>query len=121
MIFTVLFVGGCLLLGMILAILLDQGLRGEAYFRSLFLFPMAISFIVTGVVWRWLMNPAAGSRMSGFNLLFDNMGLGFSDEPVAYDPQLGHCRDRHSGDVADDRLYNGALSGRSARSSGFAA
>jgi glucose/mannose transport system permease protein len=76
-IFTVLFVGGCLLLGMILAILLDQGLRGESFFRSLFLFPMAISFIVTGVVWRWLMNPAMGSRMSGLNLLFDSLGLDF--------------------------------------------
>ncbi len=76
-IFTVLFVGGCLLMGMLLAILLDQGLRGESFFRSLFLFPMAISFIVTGVVWRWLMNPAMGSRMSGLNLLFDKMGLDF--------------------------------------------
>jgi glucose/mannose transport system permease protein len=76
-IFTVLFVGGCLLMGMVLAILLDQGLRGESFFRSLFLFPMAISFIVTGVVWRWLMNPAMGSRMSGLNLLFDKMGLDF--------------------------------------------
>jgi glucose/mannose transport system permease protein len=38
---------------------------------------MAISFIVTGVVWRWLMNPAMGSRMSGLNLLFDQMGLDF--------------------------------------------
>jgi glucose/mannose transport system permease protein len=38
---------------------------------------MAISFIVTGVVWRWLMNPALGSRMSGFNLLFDSLGLDF--------------------------------------------
>ncbi len=74
-IFTTLFVGGCLLLGLILAILLDQGLRGESFFRSLFLFPMAISFIVTGVVWRWLMNPAMGSRMSGLNLLFDSVGL----------------------------------------------
>jgi glucose/mannose transport system permease protein len=36
---------------------------------------MAISYIVTGVVWRWLMNPAMGSRMSGFNLLFANIGL----------------------------------------------
>jgi len=77
LIFTALFVGGCLLLGLFLAILLDQGLRGEAFFRSLFLFPMAISFIVTGVVWRWLMNPAQGSRMSGLNLLFDNLGLDF--------------------------------------------
>lgn len=76
-IFTVLFVGGSLLLGLGLAILLDQGLRGESFFRSLFLFPMAISFIVTGVVWRWLMNPAQGGRISGLNLLFDNMGLDF--------------------------------------------
>jgi glucose/mannose transport system permease protein len=76
-IFTVLFVGGSLLLGLGLAILLDQGLRGESFFRSLFLFPMAISFIVTGVVWRWLMNPAQGSRISGLNLLFDQMGLDF--------------------------------------------
>ena len=76
-IFTMLFVGGCLFLGLILAILLDQGLRGENFFRSLFIFPMAISFIVTGVVWRWLMNPAMGSRMSGLNLLFSQMGLDF--------------------------------------------
>ncbi len=77
LVFTVLFVGGCLFLGVGLAILLDQGLRGESFFRSLFLFPMAISFIVTGVVWRWLMNPAMGSRMSGLNLLFDSLGLDF--------------------------------------------
>jgi glucose/mannose transport system permease protein len=74
---TVLFVAGCLLVGLLLAILLDQGLRGEGFFRSLFLFPMAISFIVTGVVWRWLMNPAQGARLSGLNLLFDNLRLDF--------------------------------------------
>lgn len=76
-IFTVIFVTGSILLGLLLAILLDQGLRGESFFRSLFLFPMAISFIVTGVVWRWLMNPAQGARISGLNLLFDNIGLDF--------------------------------------------
>lgn len=76
-IFTVLFVGGCLIIGLGTAILLDQGLRGENFFRSLYLFPMAISFIVAGVVWRWLMNPAGGSRMSGLNLLFSNLGLDF--------------------------------------------
>ena len=74
-IFTVVFVAGSLILGFLLAVMLDQGLRGEGFFRSLFLFPMAISYIVTGVVWRWLMNPAMGSRMSGFNLLFTYMGL----------------------------------------------
>lgn len=77
LIFTITFVGGSLLLGLALALLLDQGLKGEGFFRSVYLFPMAISFIVTGVVWRWLMNPAAGSRASGFNLLFKNLGLEF--------------------------------------------
>lgn len=77
LIFTFIFVAGSLILGLVLAVLLDQNLPGEAIFRGLFLFPMAISFIVTGVVWRWLMNPAMGDRMSGFNLLFSKLGLDF--------------------------------------------
>lgn len=89
LIFTVLFVGGSLLVGLGLAVLLDQGLRGESFFRSLFLFPMAISFIVTGVVWRWLMNPATGSRISGLNLLFDNLGLDFLISRWHTTPQWG--------------------------------
>ncbi|HEX8684561.1 MAG TPA: sugar ABC transporter permease [Ardenticatenaceae bacterium] len=88
-IFTVLFVGGSLLLGLTLAILLDQRLSGESFFRSLFLFPMAISFIVTGVVWRWLMNPAPGSRMTGLNLLFDRLGLDFLINQWHATPQWG--------------------------------
>lgn len=75
LIFTGVFVIGSMLLGFLLAVMLDQGLKGEGFFRSLFLFPMAISYIVTGVVWRWLMNPATGSRTSGLNLLFSNIGL----------------------------------------------
>ena len=77
LIFTTIFVLGCLILGLLTALLLDQGLKGESFFRSLFIFPMAISYIVTGVVWRWLMNPAQGSRISGLNLLFDKLGLDF--------------------------------------------
>ena len=77
-IFTLVFVIGSLLIGLTLAILLDQHLPGESFFRALFLFPMAISFIVTGVVWRWMLNPAMGAdRISGLNLLFEQMGLGF--------------------------------------------
>jgi glucose/mannose transport system permease protein len=77
LIFTVIFVFGSLVLGLLLALLLDTGLRGEGIFRSIFLFPMAISYIFTGVVWRWLMNPATGTRISGLNLLFDKLGLDF--------------------------------------------
>ena len=76
-VFTVGFILGCLLLGLGLAILLDQKLKGESLFRSIFLFPMSISFIASGVVWAWLMNPATGSRTTGLNLLFQSLGLDF--------------------------------------------
>lgn len=75
-IFTGLFLVACLVIGLILAILLDQLRKGEGFFRSIYLFPMAISFIVTGVVWRWLLNPATTpDRLSGINLLFHQAGL----------------------------------------------
>ncbi len=76
-IFTVLFLIFSLLIGLMLAILLDQHIKGENLFRSIFLFPMAISFIVTGVIWRWLMNSATGTRISGINLIFQSLGLDF--------------------------------------------
>jgi glucose/mannose transport system permease protein len=50
---------------------------------------MAISYIVTGVVWRWLMNPATGSRISGINLIFDNLGLDFLISRWFTTPQWG--------------------------------
>jgi glucose/mannose transport system permease protein len=73
--FTVGFILGCLILGLGLAILLDQKLKGEALFRGIFLFPMSISFIASGVVWGWLMNPATGNRITGINLIFQSLGL----------------------------------------------
>ena len=47
--FTVLFIAVCLAVGILLAILLDQKIKGESVFRTIFLFPMALSFVVTGV------------------------------------------------------------------------
>lgn len=76
-VFTVGFIFGCLIIGLGLAILLDQRLKGEAIFRGIFLFPMSISFIASGVVWAWLMSPATGDRTTGINLLFHNMHLDF--------------------------------------------
>jgi glucose/mannose transport system permease protein len=76
-VFTVGFILSCLLIGLGLAILLDQKLKGEALFRGIFLFPMSISFIASGVVWGWLMNPATGTRITGINLLFQKLGLDF--------------------------------------------
>lgn len=76
-VFTVGFIAGCLIIGLGLAILLDQRLRGEAIFRGIFLFPMAVSFIASGVVWGWLMNPATGTRTAGLNLIFTALHLDF--------------------------------------------
>lgn len=73
--FTVGFIIGCLVIGLGLAILLDQKLKGEALFRGIFIFPMSISFIASGVVWGWLMNPATGNRITGINLIFQTLGL----------------------------------------------
>jgi glucose/mannose transport system permease protein len=53
-IFTLGFLLGCLVLGLLLAILLDQHISGETFFRNVYLFPMALSFVVTGTIWRWL-------------------------------------------------------------------
>jgi glucose/mannose transport system permease protein len=89
--FTVLFLLACLAVGFFLAVLLDQRIKGEAIFRSIFLFPMAISFIVTGVVWRWLLNPGTlQTGSSGVNLLFQKMGLGFLRWGWFTDPTIWH-------------------------------
>ncbi|MBN2045905.1 MAG: sugar ABC transporter permease [Anaerolineales bacterium] len=58
--FTIFFIIGCISLGLTFAILLDQGVRFEGFFRLIFLYPMSLSFIVTGTVWRWLFNPGGG-------------------------------------------------------------
>jgi glucose/mannose transport system permease protein len=47
-------------LGLLLAILLDQRVRGENALRTIFLYPLAVSFVVTGTVWSWLLNPGLG-------------------------------------------------------------
>jgi glucose/mannose transport system permease protein len=47
-------------LGLAFAILIDQKIRAESAFRSIFLYPMALSLIVTGTAWKWLLDPGVG-------------------------------------------------------------
>jgi glucose/mannose transport system permease protein len=56
------FVGGATALGLFLAILIDQKIRAENLFRTIFLYPMALSFVVTGTVWAWILNPTIGAE-----------------------------------------------------------
>ncbi|NUO55543.1 MAG: sugar ABC transporter permease [Hamadaea sp.] len=76
-IFTLVFMLGSLLLGLFMALLLDKGVWGEGFLRAVFLFPMAISFIATGIIWRWLLNSDSGEGTTGINKLFDVVGLDF--------------------------------------------
>ncbi|WP_287439968.1 sugar ABC transporter permease [Reinekea sp.] len=63
-IFAVLYIGICTLLGLSLAILLDQKIRGEGILRPIYLYPMALSFIVTGTAWKWILDPGIGLENS---------------------------------------------------------
>ncbi|WP_189438745.1 carbohydrate ABC transporter permease [Pseudovibrio japonicus] len=59
-IFAILYIGICCALGLLLAILLDQKIRAEGFIRNIYLYPMALSFIVTGVAWKWILDPGIG-------------------------------------------------------------
>jgi glucose/mannose transport system permease protein len=59
-IFSTLFIFITTLIGVVLAILLDQNVRYEGVLRNVYLYPMAISFIVTGTAWKWIFNPGFG-------------------------------------------------------------
>ena len=59
-VFLILFILIALVLGLLLAIFLDQKIRVEGAIRTIYLYPMAISFIVTGTAWKWILNPGLG-------------------------------------------------------------
>lgn len=89
-VFTTLFLLGAIVVGFFAALLLDQRVKGEAFFRSVFLFPMAISFIVTGIAWQWLFNP-----QTGINLLLKAIGYPgpvprwFTDPTILFGVKVG--------------------------------
>jgi glucose/mannose transport system permease protein len=62
-----------MLIGLILAILLDQKIKGEGIFRTIYLLPFALSFVVTAALWAWMYSPRDGM----INVLLDTLGLGF--------------------------------------------
>ncbi|WP_182915801.1 carbohydrate ABC transporter permease [Massilia cavernae] len=75
-IFGGLFIAFCLAAGLLMAIFLDQKIRAEGALRAIYLYPMALSFIVTGAAWKWILNPSLGMenlvRGWGFeNFTFD--------------------------------------------------
>jgi len=68
-VFSAFYVVCAMFIGLMLAILIDQKVKGESVWRTFFLYPLAVSFIVTGTVWGWLYNPT-----SGFQFLVNSLG-----------------------------------------------
>jgi glucose/mannose transport system permease protein len=89
LIFTVVFMVGALLMGVLWAVLLERGARGEGVFRAIYLFPMAVSFVASGVVWRWLMNSGTGDNAGGINKIFGDLHLGFLENSWWTNPKWG--------------------------------
>jgi len=72
LVFGALFLVGCLVLGFLLAVFIDQRVRAEGVFRTIYLYPYALSFIVTGLIWQWFLNPTLGLQKIGRDLGFEN-------------------------------------------------
>lgn len=84
--FGVIFVIACLLLGFFLAVFIDQKVRGEGIFRTIFLYPYAMSFVATGLVWQWMLNPGLGLQEAVRQLGFPNFEFDWiiSQDKVMY-------------------------------------
>lgn len=67
-VYGVLFVLACLLLGFLLALLIDRQVAGQGVLRAVFLYPYAMSFIASGAVWAWMLNPIQGVEAVGHAL-----------------------------------------------------
>jgi glucose/mannose transport system permease protein len=77
-IFSVLYVIGTMAVGLILAILIDQRVRAESVWRTIYLYPLAVSFVVTGTVWSWLYSPTSGIEFLVRALGFENFSFAWT-------------------------------------------
>lgn len=78
--FSGFYVLGALLVGLFLAILIDQRVRAESAWRTIFLYPLAVSFIVTGTVWSWLYSPGAGIEFLVRNLGWEQFSFALTTD-----------------------------------------
>jgi glucose/mannose transport system permease protein len=80
-IFGGLFILVCLVIGLLMAVLLDQKIRAEGALRTIYLYPMALSFIVTGTAWKWMLNPDLGLQKLMNDLGFHNFTFDWLVDP----------------------------------------
>jgi glucose/mannose transport system permease protein len=80
-VFGVLFIGISMILGLLLAIFLDQKIRAEGALRTIYLYPMALSLIVTGTAWKWMLNPGLGIEAMVRGWGFENFRFDWITDP----------------------------------------
>ena len=73
--YGLLFIGLCMVIGLLLAVFIDQKVRGEGLLRTVFLYPYAMSFVATGLVWQWLLNPELGLQNAVQTMGFDGVQI----------------------------------------------
>jgi glucose/mannose transport system permease protein len=78
--FSAFYIIGCMAIGLLLAIMIDQRVRGEAAWRTIFLYPLAVSFVVTGTVWAWLYNPVDGIQALVRGLGWSNFSFALASD-----------------------------------------
>ncbi|CAM2823529.1 MULTISPECIES: carbohydrate ABC transporter permease [Vibrio] len=76
-----LFLAICFVLGFLLAVFIDQKIKAESFFRTVFLFPYAMSFIVTGLVWQWIFNPQLGIQKTMISLGWESFSFDWIVNP----------------------------------------
>ncbi|HYS14097.1 MAG TPA: sugar ABC transporter permease [Burkholderiaceae bacterium] len=76
-VFASLYIVLAIVLGLGFAILIDQQIQAEGVFRSIFLYPMALSFIVTGTAWKWLLDPGVGLERTVHSLGWESFTFGW--------------------------------------------
>ena len=84
------------MIGLLLAIFLDQKIRGEGMLRPIYLYPMALSFIVTGTAWKWFLDPGIGLEKT-----MQPLGLGELHLHLDQGQRHGDLHHRHRRGLAD--------------------
>lgn len=80
-IYGVLFIAACMVIGFLLAVFIDQKVRGEGVLRTVFLYPYAMSFVATGLVWQWVLNPERGLQHAMQQLGWDGFSFDWIIDP----------------------------------------
>jgi len=80
-VYGTLFIAACMVIGFLLAVFIDQKVKGEGLLRTVFLYPYAMSFVATGLVWQWVLNPSDGLQQTLRQMGWDSFTFDWITDP----------------------------------------